>query len=69
LFVFTVIFTFNYRPTQYAYCRKYIRKTNRGACEVADMQKAITDVKAKRFGLIVSFHDANQAKKYQSLYK
>ena len=56
------------RPTRYAYCRKYIRKINRGAWEVADMQRAITDVKAKRFDLNVALHDANQAKKHQSLY-
>jgi len=32
------------------------------------MQRAITDVKAKRFDLNVALHDANQAKKHQSLY-
>jgi len=31
------------------------------------MQKAITDVKAKRFGLNVAFQDANKAKKPKSL--
>jgi len=40
--VYSHFFNLNYRPTRYAYCIKYIRKTNREAWEVADMQKAIT---------------------------
>jgi len=57
-------FNLNCRPTRYAYCRKYVRKTNRGTWEDADTQKAITE----RFGLNVALQDANQAKKHQSSY-
>jgi len=36
--------------------------------EVADRQKVIFDVEAKRFLVNVALQDANQAKKHQSWY-